>query len=79
MTNCSWSSTGSESSSSNGLSFRYSRPRKAELGLAGVQKFLRRHQRIALDTSVFIYQLEANLKYLPLTDHIFSWLERPGS
>jgi len=32
-----------------------------------------------LDTSVFIYQLEANLRYLPFTDHIFSWLERPAS
>jgi predicted nucleic acid-binding protein len=32
-----------------------------------------------LDTSVFIYQLEANPKYLPLTDHVFSWLERPDS
>jgi predicted nucleic acid-binding protein len=32
-----------------------------------------------LDTSVFIYQLEANPRYLPLTDHIFSWLERPDS
>lgn len=41
--------------------------------------FLRRHRRIALDTSVFIYQLEANPKYLVHTDPIFSWLERPGS
>jgi len=39
---------------------------------------LRRHRRIALDTSVFIYQLEANARYLAFTDHIFSWLERPG-
>ena len=29
--------------------------------------------------SVFIYQLEANTRYLPLTDHFFSWLERPDS
>ena len=34
---------------------------------------------IALDTSVFIYQLEANPRYLPLTCHIFSWLEGPDS
>jgi len=27
---------------------------------------------------VFIYQLEANARYLALTDHIFSWIERPG-
>jgi predicted nucleic acid-binding protein len=32
-----------------------------------------------LDTSVFIYQLEANARYLTLTDVIFSWLERPDS
>jgi predicted nucleic acid-binding protein len=32
-----------------------------------------------LDTSVFIYQLEANPRYLPLTDRIFAWLERPDS
>ncbi len=39
--------------------------------------FLRRHHRIALDTSVFIYQLEANPRYVDLTDHVFLWLERP--
>jgi len=31
---------------------------------------------MALDTSVFIYQIEANTRYLPFTDHIFSWLEQ---
>ena len=41
--------------------------------------FLNRHRRVALDTSIFIYQLEANTKYLALTDTIFTWLERPGS
>ena len=49
------------------------------MGLARLRAFLGRHRRIALDTSVFIYQLEANARYLPLTDHIFSWLERPDS
>jgi predicted nucleic acid-binding protein len=49
------------------------------LGLNRLRAFLRRHRLIALDTSVFIYQLEANARYLPLTDHIFSWLERPDS
>lgn len=43
-----------------------------------LRAFLRRHRRIALDTSVFIYQLEANARYLALTDHIFIWIERPG-
>jgi predicted nucleic acid-binding protein len=49
------------------------------LGLAQLRSFLRRHHRIALDTSIFIYQLEANPRYLALTDHVFSWLERPGN
>jgi predicted nucleic acid-binding protein len=49
------------------------------LGVDRLRAFLRRHRRIALDTSVFIYQLEENARYLPLTDHIFSWLERSGS
>lgn len=40
--------------------------------------FLRRHRRIALDTSVFIYQLEGNARYLALTDCVFSWVERTG-
>ena len=39
--------------------------------------FLRRHRRIALDTSVFIYLLEANTRYIELTDPVFAWLERP--
>ncbi|OFW44686.1 MAG: hypothetical protein A3J28_16605 [Acidobacteria bacterium RIFCSPLOWO2_12_FULL_60_22] len=47
------------------------------MGLNRLRTFLRRHRRIALDTSIFIYQLEANARYLALTDHIFSWLERP--
>jgi predicted nucleic acid-binding protein len=49
------------------------------LGVDRLRTFLRRHRRIGLDTSVFIYQLEANSRYLPLTDYIFSWLERPDS
>jgi predicted nucleic acid-binding protein len=48
------------------------------LGVERLRPFLRRHRRIALDTSVFIYQLEANARYLALTDFVFSWLERSG-
>ena len=40
----------------------------------GLQAFLRRHRRIALDTSVFIYQLEANPRYVDLSDRIFIWI-----
>ena len=46
------------------------------MGLDRLRAFLRRHRLMALDTSVFIYQIEANTRYLPFTDHIFSWLEQ---
>jgi predicted nucleic acid-binding protein len=49
------------------------------LGLSPLRAFLRRHSRIALDTNVFIYHLEAITRYLPLTDLIFSWLDQPDS
>jgi len=49
------------------------------LGLERLRAFLRRHRRIALDTSIFIYQLESSPKYLPYTDPVFAWLERAGS
>jgi predicted nucleic acid-binding protein len=48
------------------------------LGLELLRAFLAAHRRIALDTSIFIYQLEANVRYLPLTEQIFLWLERPA-
>jgi predicted nucleic acid-binding protein len=48
------------------------------LGVERLRAFLRRHRRIALDISVFIYHLEPNQKYLAHTDAIFSSLERPG-
>jgi predicted nucleic acid-binding protein len=46
------------------------------LGLEALRSFLRRNPRVALDTNVFIYHIEANPLYLPLTDVIFSALER---
>lgn len=49
------------------------------MGVERLRAFLRRHRRIALDTSIFIYHLESNPKYLRYTDPIFSWLERPQS
>jgi predicted nucleic acid-binding protein len=48
------------------------------LGVEQLRLFLRRHRRIALDTSVFMYQLEANVRYVALSDAVFSWLERAG-
>lgn len=49
------------------------------MGVDRLRGFLRRHRRIALDTSVFIYQLESNPRYLAFTDHIFAWIEKPYS
>lgn len=48
------------------------------MGVELLRAFLRRQRSIALDTSVFIYQLEANARYLALTDSVFAWLERVG-
>jgi predicted nucleic acid-binding protein len=33
---------------------------------------------VALDTGIFIYQLAANIRYLPLSDAVFAWLLRRG-
>lgn len=45
------------------------------MGLNRLRALLQRHRKIALDTSVFIYQLDANATYLPFTGPIFSWIE----
>lgn len=45
------------------------------MGLTRLRAFLRRHRKIALDTSVFLYQIEANARYAVLTDHVFAWIE----
>jgi predicted nucleic acid-binding protein len=45
--------------------------------LTPLASFLRRHRRIGIDTSVFIYELEANPRYAALADQIFTWLEGP--
>jgi predicted nucleic acid-binding protein len=49
------------------------------LEIERLRAFLRHHRRIALDTSVFIYQLESNPIYVACTDPIFLWLEAAGS
>jgi len=46
---------------------------------ASIERFLERHRRIALDTSVVIYAVEANPKYFNLASRIFSWLESDGN
>ena len=44
----------------------------------GLEAFLRRHRRVAIDSCIFIYELEANPRYVALARHIFAWLEKPG-
>jgi len=46
-------------------------------GGTGLEDFLRRHRRIGLDTSIFIYQVEAHKKYLRLVNRVFAWVEEP--
>lgn len=48
------------------------------MALTRLAAFLQNNRRLALDTSIFIYQLEAHPRYAVFTDHIFAWLERPG-
>jgi predicted nucleic acid-binding protein len=44
------------------------------LGLNRLGTFLRRHHKIALDTNIFIYELDANPRYLAFARHVFQWL-----
>ena len=46
------------------------------MGLSPLRAFLRKHRRIALDTSIFIYHLEANPLYGDMAGEVFAWLER---
>lgn len=46
---------------------------------SAVEDFLRRHQRIALDTNVVIFEVEENPKYVDLVHPIFLWLLKPAS
>ena len=45
---------------------------------SGIDGFLKRHRRVALDTSVVIYAVEGNPKYASLASRIFTWLESEG-
>lgn len=49
------------------------------MGVEQLRAALARQRRIALDTSIFIYHLEANPKYLAFTDCIFAWLDSRSS
>lgn len=40
--------------------------------------FLRRHHRVGLDTSPFIYHIEEHPRYHPVVNPLFAWLEHGG-
>ena len=42
-----------------------------------ILSLLKRHKRVALDTSIFIYQAQAHPKYAVLTQPLFAWIEQP--
>ncbi len=48
------------------------------MGVDRLSVFLNRHRRIALDTCIFIYQLDPNPRYVSFTDPIFKWIEARG-
>ena len=42
-----------------------------------LSRFLEGHETIGIDTSLFIYQVEAHPKYKELTHSVFTWVEGP--
>jgi predicted nucleic acid-binding protein len=49
------------------------------LEIEKLRAFLKRHSLVALDTPVFIYQMQAHQRYFACTDYIFGYLERSGA
>jgi predicted nucleic acid-binding protein len=45
------------------------------LGLARLREFLRKHQKVGLDSNIFIYKMDVNPRYLELATHVLEWLE----
>jgi len=42
-------------------------------------EFLRKHRKVGLDTSLFIFEVEESRKYIEIVHPIFRWLEKPES
>ena len=42
-----------------------------------LEDFFEQHRKIGLDTSVFIFEIEGNPKYIKLVNPIFVWLDGP--
>ena len=48
----------------------------APILVISIEKFLKRHRRVALDTSVFIYFIEEHPVYFPFCDRVFEGIEK---
>jgi len=46
-------------------------------GIRSLEAFLNRHPRIGLDTSLFIYHLEAHARYAEFADFVFRTITKP--
>jgi predicted nucleic acid-binding protein len=46
--------------------------------LTELRQFLGGHQRIAIDTNVFVYLLQHSERYTGLAETVFGWVKRPG-
>lgn len=45
------------------------------VGIAALERFLKKHRRIGLDASILIYFIEANPVYGPRAATVFEWME----
>lgn len=48
------------------------------MGVDRLRASLRSHSLVALDTSIFIYQLDLNKRYFEFSDAVFAWLAQRG-
>ena len=48
------------------------------MGVERLSAVLQSHRHVALDSSVFIYQLDRRARYFPLSDCLFGWLAKRG-
>jgi predicted nucleic acid-binding protein len=46
---------------------------------SAIERLLRQHRKVGIDTSIFIYQVEENAKCVEGVDRIFAWLEVPSN
>lgn len=45
----------------------------------GLAEFLREHKRVAIDTNIFVYLIQASEPYGGLARTLFAWVKQPGN